>query len=375
MKSTLNITHNSDTVDISEAMVFKRLVDEGYIYPINELELTNEDFKKFLDQLSNYKLKEYDFTDSQMFKQFVCDEFWMNVNGTSKNVYMSFNCKSLDICQSLFNKWKKFAVISSDIELLLTAYYMRQGNVEDSIRNVELKEFEGVSELYYPYLDVPLMCKQLFSHKENILVLCGKPGTGKTKLTNQILKYALNNPDIVPYFSEMDDVITAASVKNTEILAEDSWWGDIAHKRFSFIILDDLDYFLTPRDSEVQNQDDINKNKFINQFLSFTDGLEKNQTKFIITTNQPFNDMDTALMRSGRMFNILELRSLKNSEALAIWIDCGLEESKFPFKEDVLQADLGSAIEKHKNKGISLENYVLEENISKMNKKRKKVGI
>jgi len=137
---------------------------------------------------------------------------------------------------------------------------------------------------------------------------------------------------------------------------------------------DDLDYFLTSRNEELQTSDDAEKNKFLSQFLSFTDGIEQNETKFIITTNQPFDDIDDALLRKGRLFDILELRKLTNEEALNVWTSAGLLKEKFIFAGDVLQADLGSEIEKHLNKEIKIEQYLLEDNISKIKKFNKKIG-
>ena len=97
--------------------------------------------------------------------------------------------------------------------------------------------------------------------------------------------------------------------------------------------------------------DDAKKNAFLNQLLSFTDGVQKNKTKFIITTNQHFDDVDTALLRKGRLFDILEFRKLTNSEALKIWLEQELKEEEFNklFTDDVLQSDLGSEISKRKN--------------------------
>jgi SpoVK/Ycf46/Vps4 family AAA+-type ATPase len=151
---------------------------------------------------------------------------------------------------------------------------------------------------------------------------------------------------------------------------------------YDFVILDDLDYMLTKRDSEVTSSDDAKKNNFLNQFLSFTDGIKKNNTKFIITTNQSFEDIDSALLRKGRMFDILELRRLDKNEALEIWKENELEESEFNSiftQHEILSADLGSEINKRLNKRIenTLSPYLKEEGISKMTKagRTKKIGL
>ena len=375
MESILNISYCTDNVDINEAMVYKALVDEGYVYPINELELKKDQLHDFLNQLSRFNMKEYDFSDHNIFKQYKCDAFWMNISGSKKTVYINFNCKNADIGVEVYDIWKQFAPDNDEASVFLTTFYMSNGMVTDSVKIIGRKEFNDVSGMYYPYINVDIMCEQLFSNKENILIFCGKPGTGKTKLSSQIIKYALDNLDTVPYYDEDADSIYIAYVKNTEVLAQDQFWKDLANGRFSFIILDDLDFFLTARDTEVQSQEDIDRNKFINQFLSFTDGIENNRTKFIITTNQPFKDMDVALMRKGRMFDILELRDLTKEEALKIWLKHGLDEAEFPFNDRVLQADLGSMIQKKLNTKVPVTDYIKEKGISKIQSHKRKVGL
>ena len=374
MNSILNVTYNNDGFDINEALVYKQLIDEGYIYPINELELTSENFNKFMEKLSKFKLITYDFSDyNGIFKQFKCDDFWMNASG-QKDISVSLNCKSAEVAEEIFKIWKSFAPQQSDINFYINTFYMKSGSVTNNLNIIDIKEFSNVSDTYYPYIDIPLMCEQLFTNKENILILCGKPGTGKTKLSSQILKYAAEYPQNVPYYNDKKGIVSVAYVKNTEVLADDSFWRDLSHHEFSFVILDDLDFFLTSRDSEINTQEDVNRNKFINQFLSFTDGIENNKTKFIITTNQPFKDMDVALMRKGRLFDILELRELKKDEALNIWKQNGLSEKDFNFGDNVLQAELGSMIQKRLNKKVSIKNYITEENISKKQQSKKRVG-
>lgn len=203
-----------------------------------------------------------------------------------------------------------------------------------------------------------------------------------TKLVSLMLKYAYNNTEYLPYDKMDIDIIenqfiSVGRVKSTNVLASDQFWESIQKAQHDFIILDDLDFMLTKRESEVQTQDDVIRNQFLSQFLPFTDGIENNNTKFIITTNQTYEHMDSALLRKGRLFDILELRNLKVQEAKEIWLENSLKEEDFNtlFNSNTVvnPADLGSEIHKRTNKRIKnkTKNYLLESEISKVQKARK----
>ena len=380
-KSTFNVTYNHDNMDISEALIHNNMIEEGYTHPLNDLFFKISDYEEFAKMLHNrFNFRVFDFcSHNDYFKQLRCDEFCAQVAGNRKEVYAHFSCKSQELTEEIYKLYRQFSQDENDIRLFMSSFYMNGNNVDNSNKTFTIKDFKDSSKTYYPYIDTDSMFEQFLGNKENILILCGKPGTGKTKLSSQLLKYMIENAENIPYnkveeFNSDYDFVNIAYVKSTEVLASDQWWREISSNQYDLVILDDLDYFLTSRNSEVQTQEDNDRNKFINQFLSFTDGIEKSRTKFIITTNQPFSDMDTALMRKGRLFDILELRDLSAEEALTIWKENGLTEDNFKYTGRVLQADLGSDIQKALNKKVKIIPYLLEQNISKIKAKNKKVG-
>ena len=107
------------------------------------------------------------------------------------------------------------------------------------------------------------------------------------------------------------------------------------------------------------------------------------QTDKLSLTNTEVKNIDTAVLRRGRTFDILELRPLSNSEAKKIWLDNNLTEELFieNFNNtEVLQADLGSLItitKKANEQNIELKPYIYEDGISLYNKIKnpKKLGL
>lgn len=197
----------------------------------------------------------------------------------------------------------------------------------------------------------------------------------------------MENPDKIPYDKcgpnslNTSQYILTVSCKNNDVLADDGFWKFLEKNKPDFCIVDDLDYMLTRRDAETYSFDERNRNRFLSNLLSFTDGIQKNYTKFIFTTNQSFDDIDSAVLRKGRLFDVLELRELTNEEALEVWKENDLDEKEFHklFKEKtVLPANLGSEIAKILNKRIKESNltYLKEPGISKLNQiKGKKIKI
>lgn len=275
------------------------------------------------------------------------------------------------IYQELFEKAVKDFILKDEVVITFSDFAIVGPQITESLSRMKLDTFKTISEKYYPFIDMDIFIHEFLTRQESILVLSGESGTGKTKFSSLILKKAIENYDLIEKLAknkgsvEFEDEdyeddedeglskneIRVAYLKNEDILAADQFWSTIKNKKFDFIILDDLDYMLIPRTREVGSQIDVNRSKFISQLLSFTDGVVPNTTKFIITSNRSDKDVDSALMRPGRMFGILSFRPLSYNEALDIWIDSGLEskinifESHFDKKvSSVSHAELGSLI-------------------------------
>lgn len=388
----LVVSHGNEDVTPDEAIVIYRDIRDGFVCSINDLVLKPQEFKCFIDDINNTlePLVEYNYSRSKnnVLKRYIGENVRIYAGGNSLDIFCSFYTTSESINKQVWDLYTKNSKEESGVEIFMHSYFMNGNTLENGTKHIKYEELNYISEKYYPYINTEIMFDQFFTGAENILLLVGEPGLGKSKMSTLALKYAYQNSDKLPYDKIKDNpvlenqFISVVYVKSTDVLINDKFWRELSKAQADFCIIDDLDYMLTKRDSEVLSSDDMNKNSFLNQFLSFTDGVEKHKTKFIITTNQRYDDIDAALLRKGRLFDILELRQLDREEAIEIWKDNNLLEDDFKniFKtHEILPADLGSEINKRLNTRITTatESYLKEEGISKVQRagRTKKISI
>lgn len=137
-----------------------------------------------------------------------------------------------------------------------------------------------------------------------VLLLIGPPGTAKTTFIRGLMNYAQTNA-IVTYdqgILEKDYVFS-------------SW---IENEDQDFFIIEDSDLLIKSRESG---------NSIVSKFLNVSDGLVSLAgKKMIFSTNlTSTNDIDFALTREGRCFDILEFRHLTKDEAMAVAKRIGIE--------------------------------------------------
>jgi SpoVK/Ycf46/Vps4 family AAA+-type ATPase len=333
---------------------------------------------KKLENIEDFEIFDYSRSKSATFLKYKSENYMIYIRGNQKDAYINIFAKTERSSEQAFKVFINYNEPSQGVECYFTSYFMNGNSLDSTSKTKKVKDYDYLSKKYYPYINTDVMFQQFFTGSENIMLLVGAPGIGKSKLSTLSIKYAFENPDMLPYDKLEENTgleeqyISVGYIKSTDVLSNDKFWRMIEKAQYDIIIIDDLDYMLTKRDAEIQTGDDKIKNNFLNQFLSFTDGVEKNKTKFIITTNQSFKDIDSALLRKGRLFNILELRALTLSEALDIWKENELDVEDFndlyANDSEVLGADLGSEISKRLNVRISTacDEYLAEPEISKL---------
>jgi len=163
----------------------------------------------------------------------------------------------------------------------------------------------------YPFLDgEPLTdyYDRFINSSSTILLLIGPPGTGKTTFIRGLLQHTQSSA-MVTY--------------DTAVLTKDYLFASFLDGERNILVLEDADNFLGARSDG---------NDMMHKFLNVGDGLVtlKNK-KMIFSTNLPsIKNIDPALVRPGRCFDIINFRNFDQREAekLALKLDIQLEGSR-----------------------------------------------
>ena len=352
LQKQLNINHSPE-FEVTETLWNKYILENynfGYMYlPIKE------ELEKFKNEIIvNFDTKSYLYNFPSIKVHYLeSDKIYIQIDERKDLIDVHLFTKTrndMDILLKLFDRYKS----TEDKFINFTEISNVSGKILEKTKEINLKDLDYLSTDFYPFLDTDKLINMFLKGKENLLILGGKPGCGKSKFISYILKYILEN--------ETED-FKVASAKDIGLLSMDLFWQKASN--FNLLVLDDLDFMLGSRN---ENREDIDKNNFLSKLLSFTDGVIDNKTKIIITTNQPINEIDDALLREGRIFDILNFRYLTKNEAETILNKYDIEAE---LEDTVPQSKVGSLIENQKELGSFNRDY-LKEDISLLHKKHNK---
>ena len=411
-KVVTELLHRPGESDIYDTL-FDKFILENYNFTVDYHQIEPKKISEFIKKLQDeFQFKIYKFFQYNTLSLYIYSkDFLVIIAKESKKTPIQIYSNNLEILEKIYNIYKPFEYKNSpELKIKWSDIIMTARGATLTTKVLEYNDFKNINELYYPFLDIELFMKEFIYGDENILILCGEPGTGKSKFASLVIKKLLQNNKYFEYFSnsdenderdelkfiDLEDFIEdisfeensnkikihdnfyyVLSTKNTDIVSGDEFWDKA--KNSDLVVLDDLDFLLSSRN---ENREDVQKNQFLSNLLSFTDGIQKNKTKIIITTNQPFDTIDKALLRKGRLFAILEFRPLTKKEALQIWESENLDKKDFnkifKDKDKIKHDEIGHEIQKFKRnkKLLRKKDFILDESVDALRKAQpKKVGL
>jgi len=183
---------------------------------------------------------------------------------------------------------QNFDIVTSHVEWVY--------NGDGSSVNVPLNRDRLPVDEMYPFLKGETLGEyydRYMASTANILLLIGPPGTGKTTFIRGLLAHT-NSSAIVSY--------------DSAILEKDGFFARFIESDENIMVLEDSDAFLKSRNDG---------NTMMHRFLNVGDGLVTTKgKKMIFSTNLPsIRDVDSALVRPGRCFDILTFSPLSLHDA------------------------------------------------------------
>jgi ATPase family associated with various cellular activities (AAA) len=212
----------------------------------------------------------------------------ISVLTTRQTIAIVTLCADPDVVLNILEKLKEKFSLKRSAKIQL--WYIKG----QSIESIELPlNFYGEHHPeFYPWCPPDFFDNYLKSDAP-ILFLQGPPGTGKTSvLRYEIVRHGLS----------------IATTYDPKVLNIDAMFIDFISSKTDILVLEDSDDALLSRERGT--------NDLMAKFLNYSEGLAKfPRKKIIFTTNlSDFTGIDSALIRSGRCFDILKSRLLTYKE-------------------------------------------------------------
>jgi len=293
----------SDFEDYIKSEVIKRRFDARKPTLFREIHvMTNrKEWAKWSEEFYEDRLIiEYNNSSGMILDEHTDDLIQYYVNSNSIEIRAYGDAEFLAETEDILSK--RFSVVGASIEWVFSA----EGRSADVPLN---KDRLPIKEMY-PFMNEPLedYYTRFMESTANILLLIGPPGTGKTTFIRGLL-------------AQGD--LSAMVTYDDELMKKDSLFARFIEGDASVMVIEDSDTFLRAR---------TDGNTMMHRFLNVGDGLVTTKgKKLIFSTNLPSTkDIDPALIRPGRCFDVLNFSMLTADQAKALAKKIG---TKLPSKD------------------------------------------
>ena len=247
---------------------------------------TNKEWYDYLDSIKGLRTFQFQKNNGYFFEDETLSHFEYNINSTHIMIELVGDKEFVLKYEAQFKN--DFQVVKNKIEWM---YSQDGSSIEIPLRHDRMP----VEEMY-PFLGEQTLAQfyDEFMHSTaSILLLIGPPGTGKTTFIRGLLQH-----------SEASALVSYDS----SVLEKDFVFADFVQNDKNVLILEDADMFLKSRSEG---------NTMMHKFLNVGDGLVTTRNKkMIFSTNLPsVRDIDPALIRPGRCFDILNFTELNQEQA------------------------------------------------------------
>jgi hypothetical protein len=277
-----------ESIELKELYVYLKNLGNIILSNVFDLELSDDESTLLIQDYEENYLLHVSYMESHFKISVQFNIFTQNFFDSEKAI------------EKIKNVFKKVLFVDSNEMISLHYYYLNKEGmpnyhvINERVENVVKKE-------NYPFIEnIEKFTKDYIKSSATLLFLLGPPGTGKTRyiryLLSQIKSYYDNqNSDV--YFTADKNVVEHGRIF-TDMFIEDA----------KIMVLEDFDFHLDSRKSG---------NTVMYHLLGISDGLVQSANrKIIISSNlSGLTNIDEAIYRHGRCFDIVNFRKLTHKES------------------------------------------------------------